>query len=531
MQVEWIKKNIVDLKKLYEKSAGEQALSSYIISVIRLLNGMVQIANGGFHRYERIILGKAIKSFCEHFQEQVQCALDCVDDVREKNEIILDIEDAVMQIAQVYKNVIDSTANADKRMFMSLAVDTSLYEFSPKLCGLYAHVLEQLVILMDVSGTGQPDYAFLIHPTLESNIKAKVLFKKRENSGKVVVVYIPVNILDQTDLIPVIALHEAFHVLTKRERERKYRARLLMRVMLLGMEDYLFGDVILCEDDKSLDRRRKSQLMEIWFGKIRDDFMRECNELNEDNRCWYGEKLLQSVTRKLIEGLRCAIEFLEQSKFIELYIGETGNGFKKCVEEYQNMSEKSMYILRNMHKVIIGDTLYKMLDRYIHILQEAYADVACIVIAQLKPELYDMAFECSVQFKTQKKYFKDEDREMRRMLVYDTVIFYSEELGQQWRENKIKKHDDDSEFGNLWFYDENMLNIARQNREKCVKIPMVYLGCLDYLGKCIQNLQIIAQNHKIDKFRKKLNGIMADRDDVVLKILGGVEVENETDYC
>ena len=36
MQVEWIKKNIVDLKKLYEKSAGEQALSSYIISVIRL---------------------------------------------------------------------------------------------------------------------------------------------------------------------------------------------------------------------------------------------------------------------------------------------------------------------------------------------------------------------------------------------------------------------------------------------------------------------------------------------------------------
>lgn len=140
--------------------------------------------DGGFHRYERVILGNAIRLFCEHFREQVQCAIDCVDDVKKKYEIILDIEDAVVQIAQVYKNVVDSTANADKRMFMSLAVDTSLYEFSPKLCGLYARMLEQLVQLYDVSGTGQQDYAFLIHPTLESNIKAKVLSRKGKIPGR-----------------------------------------------------------------------------------------------------------------------------------------------------------------------------------------------------------------------------------------------------------------------------------------------------------------------------------------------------------
>ncbi len=187
----WIEENIKALKCLYQKCREEQAISSYIISVIRLLNGMAQIGQGGFHRYERIILGNAVRMFSEHFQEQVKRALSCEYEFRKKSDIIFDIEEAVILMAQVYKNIVDSTANADKRMFMSLAVDTTLYEFSPKLCGLYACMLEKLVQLYDVSATGQQNYAFLIHPTLENNIKAKVLFSKRENSGKVCVVCIP----------------------------------------------------------------------------------------------------------------------------------------------------------------------------------------------------------------------------------------------------------------------------------------------------------------------------------------------------
>lgn len=522
METEWIKENIVSLKELYKGCTEEQALSSYIISVIRLLNGMVQIMDGGFHRYERIILGNAIKLFCEHFRQQVQSAIDCVDDFGEKNEIILDIEDAVIQIAQVYKNVVDSTANADKRMFMSLAVDTSLYEFSPKLCGLYACMLEWLVQLYDVSGTGQQDYAFLIHPSLESNIKAKVLFKKRENSGKVVVVYIPVNILDQTDLVPVIALHEAFHVLTKKERERKYRARLLMKLALSGIEECLFNDIILCKNDRSLDQKRKNELMEIWFGKIRDNFKQKCNDLDETDRYWYSENLLQSITKKIIKGLQQAIEYLEQKKFIDHYMNE-GDGFGKCVEEYHILCEQSMRLLQNMHAMIIGDTLYQMFDRYMHILREAYADVACIITAHLEPKLYDMAFERSIQFKMEKKHFKDVDREMRRMLVYDTVIVYADkDFSQQWKMNKIKKHDENASFGSLWFFNnEKVLNCARQKWVKYDNIPNIYQECFWYLGKCIQNLINIEQNPDINQFREKIKSIIANKDEDFLTILGG----------
>lgn len=522
METEWIKKNIDALKELYKNSTEEQALSSYIISVIRLLNGMVQIMDGGFHRYERIILGNAVRLFCEHFREQVQCAIDCVDDVGEKNEIILDIEDAVMQIAQVYKNVVDSTTNADKRMFMSLAVDTSLYEFSPKLCGLYACMLERLVQLYDVSGTGQQDYAFLIHPTLESNIKAKVLFKKRENSGKVVVVYIPVNILDQTDLVPVIALHEAFHVLTKKERERKYRAKIMIKVILSGIKDCLFHGITLDTDDSDLEDKRKEYLMEIWFGEIRKNFVQKCNELDEDDRCWYSENLLQSVNNELTKGLQQAIEYLEQGKLIDLFMNEPGIEFSKCVEEYQTMREQSAYILNNMHAIIIGDTLYQMLNRYMQILREAYADVACIITARLEPELYDMAFERSIQFKMKKKNFKDVDREMRRMLVYDTVIVYSDaDFGQLWHQNKIKKHSDDPDFGNSWFFNEKKLKYSRQERENCDKIPIMYQDFFSYLGECIQHLKAIDQIPGIKQFRNKLKSIIANQNDEILTIFGG----------
>lgn len=522
MKEDEIKKNLEDLKKLYESSTEERALSSYIISVIRLLNGMAQIMNGGFHRYERIILENSVELFCNHFKEQVQCAINCVESVERKNEIIMDIEDAVMQIAQVYKNVVDSTANADKRMFMSLAVDTSLYEFSPKLCGLYAFVLQRLVKLYDVSGTRQQDYAFLIHPTLENNIKAKVLFKKRENSGKVVVVYIPVNILDQTDLVPVIALHEAFHVLTKKERERKRRAELLMKVALMGIGDQLFVNVTLCVTDRNLDLRRKSELMEVWFGNIRDEFMRHCDQCDEDNRCWYSENVLQDITQKLINGLKKVIEYLQQGELATLYMCDDESEFGQCVEEYERMREQGKNIWNNAYEMIIGDVLYQMLNRYMRIFREAYADVACIVTARLSPELYDKAFECSIQFKMRNNDFEDVDREMRRMLVYDTIIVHSDNaFSQMWSKNKKNNYEKNPNFGNPWYFNENILKYPRQKWINYDKIPMIYQDYFFYLSKCFGNLKSINQNPGIRQFRDKLNNITANRDKDFLAILGG----------
>lgn len=508
------------MKQLYHENCDEQAISSYIISVIRLLNGMVQIVQGGFHRYERIILGNAVRLFSRHFQEQVKMAANCEDDVREKNDIIVDIEDAVIQMAQVYKNVVDSTANADKRMFMSLAVDTNLYEFSPKLCGLYACMLEKMVQLYDVSATGEQNYAFLIHPTLENNIKTKVLFRKRESSGKVCVVYIPVNIFDQTDFVPVVALHEAFHVLTKRERGRRLRAGMFIEVAMIGMKDRLFKDVTLAAD-KETDRRMKKGWMESWFGKISRELQEHCNKGDDDDRCWYSENLLKDINEKMLKGLIEVDEYLLQGGFAEAYIQGMDGEFKECVKKYEEVRELSMLILRNLYKMITGDELHNMLNQYMMILREAYADIACIITARLEPESYDLTFERSVQFKI-KDSFEDCNREMRRMLVYDVIIAYSDgEFSKMWKRHKQQKRNANPNFGMAYYYDENMLKWYRQSGRKYDIIPTIYQKCFNYLGECCEALRIIDAHSDIEAFRGYLKRIMSKQDETFYAMLGG----------
>lgn len=517
----WIEENIKALKCLYQKCREEQAISSYIISVIRLLNGMAQIGQGGFHRYERIILGNAVRMFSEHFQEQVKRALSCEYEFRKKSDIIFDIEEAVILMAQVYKNIVDSTANADKRMFMSLAVDTTLYEFSPKLCGLYACMLEKLVQLYDVSATGQQNYAFLIHPTLENNIKAKVLFSKRENSGKVCVVCIPVNILDQTDFVPVVALHEAFHVLTKKERGRRRRAKMFVEVAVVGIKESLFRGVVLDSVDGEADRCLKKKWMEVWFGEISKELLKRCDEGEEDDRCWYSNNWLNVVYGKMVNGLLSAKTSLLQGGFAESFIQDTYGGFKECVKKYDQINKSSRDIVNNLNSMIVGGQLYDMLAHYMMILKEAYADIACIITARLEPELYDLAFERSVQFKI-KKSFEDCSREMRRMLVYDTIIVHSDDdFRKKWKEQKELKHNSCQGSGGAYYYNENMLKVSGQTGRKYDTIPIVYQKCFEYLAECFESLSMIEKHPDIESFRGYLQRILSKQDETFYTMLSG----------
>lgn len=525
MEQDWIKKNMESLKQLYKENSDEEAISSYIISVIRLLNGMAQIEQGGFHRYEQIILSDSIKLFCDHFREQVQCALNCKE-VKDKNTIILDIEDAVTQIAQVYRNIVDSTANADRRMFMSLAVDTSLYEFSPKLCGLYSSMLKKLVKIYSAPETGQQEYAFLMHPTLESNIKAKVLFKKRGNSGKVVVVYVPVRILDQTDLVPVIALHEAFHVLTKKERGRKERAVSFMQIMQTAIKERLFRDVRLCATDMEVDNNRKDVLFEWLFEAVREKFNKCYDEHGEDDRFWYSENLVEYVMEVLVQGLKVADGKLQRDWFGDICkreADEDDESFKTCVEKYNQMYQGVGRIRENLYQIIMGDELRSEAGRYMSIFREAYADVACIYTAQLTPVLYDSAFERSIQFKIPKDDYVDKDKEMRRMLVYDTIIACSDgEFKELWSENKKKCHEEDFSFGDTWFFDEKLLETTGQEDAECDTIPLNYYAYLDYLKGCVGELQrTLTKSAEIGTFRTKLKSILEKQEEVFLDVLSG----------
>lgn len=72
----WIQDNIKSLQAIVKRVDDENALKSYIIALIRLLNGLMQIEKTFFHQYERKILVEPMKLFCTYFQEQVIKAVD-----------------------------------------------------------------------------------------------------------------------------------------------------------------------------------------------------------------------------------------------------------------------------------------------------------------------------------------------------------------------------------------------------------------------------------------------------------------------
>ena len=203
MAAAWIEEQRQQLSEIYNKcrEAGsrEHVLEAFTVYLLRILNGLSQMEGSKLYRYEARILGEAMKLFCAHYIAQVDSALQTGIGTEKKMEIILDIEDAISKISNVYKNVIDSTTNSDRQMFTSQAVETSIYDISPKLFAAYSTILETLVRLFEKQGI----YAFLLHPSLKSNIETASLFDMRKREGKVVLIYIPENKIENIRQIPI----------------------------------------------------------------------------------------------------------------------------------------------------------------------------------------------------------------------------------------------------------------------------------------------------------------------------------------
>lgn len=153
----------------------------------------------------------------------------------------------------------DGTANVERQTVQSLSLDASMYDLSPKLCSFYSAILSRVV---EMFREADKEYAFVMNPTIRSTIETELLLKNRKKSGKVVVVYIPEGAMEQFELVPICLVHEAFHVITKRERQRKRRAKCLMLHMIEFMEDFLFREV---EFDGDEDAEIRKRLMAHWF--------------------------------------------------------------------------------------------------------------------------------------------------------------------------------------------------------------------------------------------------------------------------
>lgn len=413
---QWIVEQMDEIKGVYKRCSNnkETALESYSIYMLRMLNGLAQMELSEFYYYEKKVLWNAMKIFCDHYVEQVKLVLNspAMPSV-DKKKNIEDIEDAVSQLSNVYKNVVDSTANSDRQMFSSLAVDTNIYDLSPKLFAFYSRILEKLVAIY-----GQQEvYAFLLHPTIKNNIETISLFDMRNETGKVVLIYIPENRIEEVEKIPVYLLHEAYHVLTKESRHRKERTWCLYVNVLLGIEQRLFQNIIFFEDAKE-NRAIKKRLMNLWFGN--NEHIDSMKLWDKDDRRFYSaslkkrlrqiwERRLQNIMGNLAKDL---ISVLSDNKY-SFNVAESG--------KYNMLIKAEEGIRNNLLKIIHENTVSLLLARHMSIYRETYADLACILTLQLDPKQYEAAFRDTVPFIVSDDEYTDIERELRTLVVGSVV--------------------------------------------------------------------------------------------------------------
>lgn len=418
METTWIEEQRQKLKNTYDqcKNQEEPVLKAFSVYLLRILNGLSQIESSQLYGYEAQILEKAMRLFCIHYVEQAETVIQKETDIEDKKEIMKDIEDAISKISSVYKNVIDSTSNSDRQMFTSQAVETSIYDISPKLFATYSLVLETLVRLFHKETV----YAFLLHPSLKSNVETASLFDMREKEGKVVLIYIPENEIEKIDQVPTYLLHEAFHVLTKDERNRKERSYRMELHLYNAVYQYIFQNINFdFIDEEEADEEIKKELMKRWF-KI-DERMEELKGKDKDERRFYSKNVLKEISKNWRKWLGDSFVTLgDDMHQVMNQILEV----KECKYEqklYSEVPRIEWEIQRKFVEILAGSLVERYADMYMTIYREAYADVACILTAGISPEAYEQAFRDSERVITEDILKKDTIRNLRIHVVAKAV--------------------------------------------------------------------------------------------------------------
>ncbi len=435
MAAAWIEEQRQQLSEIYNKcrEAGsrEHVLEAFTVYLLRILNGLSQMEGSKLYRYEARILGEAMKLFCAHYIAQVDSALQTGIGTEKKMEIILDIEDAISKISNVYKNVIDSTTNSDRQMFTSQAVETSIYDISPKLFAAYSTILETLVRLFEKQGI----YAFLLHPSLKSNIETASLFDMRKREGKVVLIYIPENKIENIRQIPIYLLHEVFHVLTKEERNRKDRARRMEIHVHNAIYQRIFKGVDFnFIDMDSADEIVKKRLMKQWFDI--DSRQREIDKMDKDDRKLYGGNVVDEICRNWNKWLSDI--FVTLGKDLCQIFDEAA--YKPEENPYSQIVDIEWRIHCNLVETLAYNQVGKYAVFYMKIYREAYADIACVLTTGISARDYEQAFE-DFEIVSDDVISKESIRALRIYIVAKVVAScYDENQAGEWEELSDKNN-------------------------------------------------------------------------------------------
>ena len=526
-----MKTNIEKLKSLYNQIKDkESALSMYCISILRMLKGLTEMKDAQFYSYENTILYNAMNLFAEHFMEQVKQIQD-TRKVSEKRELLNDIEEAVYVLSCVYKNVIDGTANSDRRMMSSLAINTNLYDLSPKYCAFYSGLLNKAVQMFRKEGI---EYAFILHPTMRHMIEAQPLLEKREKSGKVVVLYLPENMIEDIDTVLVNIFHEAFHILTKKSRHRRERGFRLITSMSIGCKMKIFEDIdfydeamkgctghSVSDDVKNeINTNIENRLWKYWFKGV-DDFVREIRDRSETDICFYSSRFRGELVDHFV-GYLCDINPNQEGFVIETILDYIDPDIGQLEQIYKNLISICERLKKNINHLVRGNEIddysYKMVKLY----RETYADLGSLLLTQAAADSYKKTFAKAKQFDFSDEEYMDVIQAVRIATVANIICDYSSETDKEgWKQlGDITQHK--LEYFSAKEQRQNEGSETISNGGDFLMNKEMQEELLGYLNTCALDLYKEIQGiNKIDEFRAILSSIKDSPEEFRKNILLG----------
>lgn len=516
----WIEESIKELKGKYEtcRSEKEGALASYIFYMLQLLNSISQMQHTNYLVYEKRMIWPGMKIFVKYFMEEVDRVIndDFKDNIIEKRAIIDEIEESIIYISDVYKNLVDGTANADRQIFLSMAIDTNMYDISPKFCAFYSLLLEKLAKMFD------EEYAFFINPTLEYNTKTKVLFQKKRSVGKVVVIMLSERTIEQIDVNQICIMHEAFHSLTRKERLRRKRAVCLQQVMMAGIWQLMY-DGVKFHDSLEKDQKIKNSIVEYFF----NDLIKEKENYESgaiEDKYFYGNIIEVHINNIIMRDLLKIFQDNRRLQYIIL-LNLDDTDYEKFANDVKMYDIGIQKLKENVLNIIATGAIGKISTLFLEIFRETYADMGCIHTLDLSPSMYEFAFKEIPQIQG---VFDDKTCTLRKMIVAEVISrTKNESLAVEWR--KYKKSLRESFYKMKRVGLEGEQEKSRQNEVNHVNIGyselMVDSFC-DYLKECSEHLSNrLASISDIGKFREVVQRSLKKDETLIADILlGNVEL-------
>ncbi len=513
---------IIETQKIMEdrdKCSREQekGLEFYCDCLLKMIRTYNKVLQSDMLYYIKLIMERVFPLAVEYFHDRIECFFGA-DQFGERQEILNDIEESIVEFSEVFHTIINATNAADKMLFQMAPIKTEIQYVSPKLCAFYTVSLNELANILEKEG--EKKYGFCVYPTLNSHAAAVILFPTRQENGKVGIIRVPGKDIAKICYLQVYLTHELFHILPDSKlRLRKTRALKYLQILLYDMLERLFRQSACLVDQSEID-----QIFHYFFARMIKSVMTELEQRDDCDRFFYSSQIMEMCANEILRALWSILQTnVEDVLEKVIYRAAVCNDYKEFNAHTKKIEELVVKIKSAAADIFVNGGVESACVFYMDIFREVYSDIMTIITMRLYPDSYFQIFFDNLVGKEKTEVASSIAVKLRVALVKKTLADQNasdeKDLWKEWKEWNITSTDqqlmnfvtDIKEFCEVYFESEESESkqvgskIDRIVREE-VYVNSDILSCYqEYFGDCCQRyIEFMTQHRdKIDSFRKK----------------------------